>query len=231
VQRRRFTTGLICSTGLWGAGAAPAARAAGLSEADASLGVRAALERGANAAVALLGRPGGFLDNPKVRIPLPGFLKEAAKLAKFTGQQKRVDDLVTAMNRAAEAAVPEAKELLVNAVKAMSVDDARKIVTGGDNSVTQFFASKTRTSLAARFLPIVTQATEKVALADKYNALAGKAASTGLVKKEDANIQQYVTGKALDGLYLMIGEEERKIRKDPIGTGSAILQKVFGALK
>ena len=86
-------------------------------------------------------------------------------------------------------------------------------------------------SLAAKFLPIVTQATEKVALADKYNALAGKAASTGLVKKEDANIQQYVTGKALDGLYLMIGEEERKIRKDPIGTGSAILQKVFGALK
>ena len=192
---------------------------------------RAALERGANSAVGLLGRPGGFLDNPKVRIPLPGFLKEAAKLAKFTGQQKRVDDLVTAMNRAAEAAVPEAKELLVNAVKAMSVDDARKIVTGGDNSVTQFFASKTRTSLAAKFLPIVTQATEKVALADKYNALAGKAPSTGLVKKEDANIQQYVTGKALDGLYLMIGEEERKIRKDPIGTGSAILQKVFGALK
>jgi hypothetical protein len=231
MQRRRFTTGLICSAGLWGAGAAPAARAAGLSEADASLGVRAALERGASSAVGLLGRPGGFLDNPKVRIPLPGFLKEAAKLAKFTGQQKRVDDLVTAMNRAAEAAVPEAKELLVSAVKAMSVDDARKIVTGGDNSVTQFFASKTRTSLAARFLPIVTKATEKVALADKYNALAGKAASTGLVKKEDANIQQYVTGKTLDGLYLMIGEEERKIRKDPIGTGSAILQKVFGALK
>lgn len=231
MQRRIFTTSLICSAGLWGAGSAPAVRAAGLSDADASLGVRAALERGANSAVSLLGRPGGFLDNPKVRIPLPGFLNEAAKLAKFTGQQKRVDDLVTAMNRAAEAAVPEAKELLVNAVKAMSVDDARKIVTGGDDSVTQFFASKTRTSLATRFLPIVTKATEKVALADKYNALAGKAASTGLVKKEDANIQQYVTGKALDGLYLMIGEEERKIRKDPIGTGSAILQKVFGALK
>ena len=101
MQRRRFTSGLICSTGLWAAGAAPAAQAAGLSEADASLGVRAALERGANSAVGLLGRPGGFLDNPKVRIPLPGFLKEAAKLAKFTGQQKRVDDLVTAMNRAA----------------------------------------------------------------------------------------------------------------------------------
>jgi hypothetical protein len=230
MQRRGFTAGLVCSGGL-GMLAASVANAASLTEGDAALGVRAALERGATSAVGLLGKPGGFLDNPKVRIPLPGFLNEAAKLAKFTGQQKRVDDLVTAMNRAAEAAVPEAKELLVNAVKAMSVDDARKVLTGGDDSVTQFFASKTRTSLAAKFLPIVTKATEKVALADKYNALAGKAVATGLVKKEDANIQQYVTGKTLDGLYLMIGEEERKIRKDPIGTGSAILQKVFGALK
>ena len=231
MQRRRFTTTLICSAGLSAAGASTAARAAGLSEADASLGVRAALERGATAAVGLLGRAGGFLDNPKVRIPLPGFLNEAAKLAKLMGQQKRVDALVTAMNRAAEAAVPEARELLVQAVKAMSVDDARKVITGGDDSVTQFFASKTRVPLNARFLPIVTAATEKVDLADKYNALAGKAAATGLVKKEDANLQQYVTGKTLDGLYLMIGEEERKIRKDPIGTGSAILQKVFGSLK
>lgn len=231
MQRRRFTTTLICSAGLSVAGASTAARAAGLSEADASLGVRAALERGATAAVGLLGRTGGFLDNPKVRIPLPGFLSEVAKLAKFTGQQKRVDALVTAMNRAAEAAVPEARTLLIQAVKSMSVDDARRVITGGDDSVTQFFASKTRVPLAARFLPIVTAATEKVDLADKYNALAGKAAATGLVKKEDANLQQYVTGKTLDGLYLMIGEEERKIRKDPIGTGSAILQKVFGSLK
>ncbi len=230
MQRRHFSTGLFCAAA-FGSALSPAARAAGLTESDASLGVRAALERGASAAVSLLGRPGGFLDNPKVRIPLPGFLNEAAKLAKFTGQQKRVDALVSAMNRAAEAAVPEAKALLVQAVKAMSVEDARKIVTGSDNSVTEFFAGKTRTALNARFLPIVTAATEKEALAEKYNALAGKAAATGLVKKEDANLQQYVTGKALDGLYLMIGEEERKIRKDPVGTGSAILQKVFGSLK
>ncbi|HEY9238270.1 MAG TPA: DUF4197 domain-containing protein, partial [Burkholderiaceae bacterium] len=183
------------------------------------------------AAVALLGRSGGFLDNPKVRIPLPGFLNEAAKVAKFTGQQKRVDELVTAMNRAAEAAVPQARTLLVNAVKAMSVEDGRQILTGGDNAVTDFFAAKTRAPLAVTFLPIVTRATEKVALADKYNALAGKVAGFGLVRKDDANLQQYVTGKALDGLYLMIGEEERKIRRDPVGTGSAILKKVFGSLK
>jgi hypothetical protein len=142
-----------------------------------------------------------------------------------------VDALVLAMNRAAEAAMPEAKSLLVGAVKSMSVEDALQVVRGGDNSVTEFFSGKTREPLGVTFLPIVTKATEKVSLADKYNSLAGKAASLGIVKKEDANIQQYVTTKALDGLFLMIGEEERKIRKDPVATGSAILKKVFGALK
>ena len=230
MQRRKFTSGLVSTAGLW-ALSARSVDAADITQGDAALGVRAALERGAASAVSLLGKSGGFLDNPKVRIPLPGFLNEVAKLAKYTGQQKRVDELITAMNRAAEAAVPEAKALLTSAVKAMSVQDGRKILTGGDNSVTEFFASKTRAPLSVKFLPIVTKATEKVSLADKYNALAGKAASTGLVKKDDANIQQYVTGKTLDGLYLMIGEEERKIRQDPIGTGSAILSKVFGSLK
>ena len=133
--------------------------------------------------------------------------------------------------RAAEAAVPEAKPLLINAVKSMSVEDARKVIGGGDDSVTQFFAGKTRTPLSEKFLPIVTKATEKVSLASKYNAVAGKAMGLGLVKKEDANIQQYVTGKALDGLFLMIGEEERKIRQNPAAAGSAILKKVFGSLK
>jgi hypothetical protein len=231
MQRRKFTSGVISASGLWLLSAGPSAHAAGITESDAALGMRAALERGAASAVALLGKSGGFLDNPKVRIPLPGFLNEAAKVLKFTGQQKRIDELVTAMNRAAEAAVPQAKALLVSAVKAMSVEDGKQILSGGDNSVTNFFAGKTRAPLSVTFLPIVTKATEKVALADKYNAVAGKASGLGLLKKDDANIQQYVTGKALDGLYLMIGEEERKIRKDPVGTGSAILQKVFGSLK
>ncbi len=229
MQRRDFSA-LAAFTALVGTGTA--ARAAdGLSNADAASGIRAALERGASAAVELLGKPDGFLGNPKVRIELPGFLKDAAKVLKFTGQQKRVDELVTAMNRAAEAAVPQAKPLLVNAVKAMSVEDGKQILTGGENSVTNFFASKTRAPLSVSFLPIVTKATEKVSLAAKYNAVAGKAAGLGLVRKDDANVQQYVTAKALDGLYLMIGEEERKIRRDPVGTGSQILQKVFGSLK
>ena len=135
------------------------------------------------------------------------------------------------MNRAAETAVPMAKDLLVGAVKSMSVTDAKKILAGGDTSVTGFFAEKTRDPLGVKFLPVVTKATEKVGLAAKYNQVAGKAAGMGLVKKEDANIQQYVTGKTLDGLYFMIGEEEKKIRQDPVGTGSAILKKVFGAIK
>ena len=231
MKRRNFTAGVAGVAGLWGFGVAPLVRAAELTQSDATLGIRAALERGAVVAVELLGRSGGFLDNDKVRIQLPGFLNEAAKLLKYTGQQERVDELVTAMNRAAEAAVPQAKALLVSAVNAMSVTDAKNIITGPDTSVTQFFSTKTREPLGVKFLPIVTRATEKVSLADKYNAVAGKAAGLGLLRKGDANIQQYVTGKALDGLYLMIGEEERKIRRDPVGTGSAILSKVFGSLR
>ena len=176
----------------------------------------------------MLGRSDGFLGNPKVRIELPGFLKDASKLLKATGQGKRVDELVTAMNRAAEAAVPEAKGLLLNAVKAMSVEDGLKIVRGGDTSVTDFFSTKTREPIGQKFLPIVTRATERVSLAQKYDAVAGKAAGMGLLKREDADLKGYVTRKALDGLYLMIGEEEKKIRRDPVATGSAILKKVFG---
>lgn len=223
MQRRPFILVLLAGVySPWEAGAVD------LTQIDATSGVREALTRGADFAVALLGKPGGFLDNPQVRIPLPGFLAEAATLLKFTGQQKRVDDLVNAMNRAAEAAVPAAKTLLVSAVKSLSVGDAKRIVTGGDNSVTQFFSQKTREPLGAKFLPIVTQETAKVDLASRYNAVAGKAASMGLVKGDDANIDRYVTGKALDGLYFMIGEEEKKIRRDPIGTGSVLLAKVFG---
>jgi hypothetical protein len=228
MRRRKFTAAVVTAPWL---GAIASAQAFSLSEADALSGVRTALEKGAASAVSLLGRADGFLGNPKVRIPLPPVLEDAQQMLKVIGQQKRVDDLVTAMNRAAEAAVPEAKALLVAAVKSMSVEDARQLVQGGDTSVTDFFAGKTREPLGVKFLPIVTRATEKVSLATKYNALAGKAAGFGLLKREDANIQGYVTEKALDGLYLMIGEEERKIRENPAAAGSAILKKVFGSLK
>ena len=224
MRRRQFTTG-----GLFLLSAGPCSVwAAAFGEADAAQAVRVALERGANAAVDQLGRADGFLGNPQVRIPLPGALNSAAKLLKAIGQQKQVDELVTAMNRAAEAAVPQARTLLVNTAKSITVVDAIKIVRGGDTSVTDYFAGKTRASLAEQFLPIVTQATEKVDLASQYNAVAGRAGQLGLLKGDQVNVQRYVTAKSLDGLFLMIGEEERKIRRDPVGSGSAILKKVFG---
>jgi len=135
------------------------------------------------------------------------------------------------MKQAAEQAVPQAKELLTNAVKSMSIEDAKKILTGGDQSVTEFFRAKTAAPLGQKFLPIVKRATDQVGLAQKYDQFAAQGEKLGLIKGDAANIEQYVTGKALDGLYLMIGEEERAIRQNPLQAGSAIVSKVFGALK
>jgi Protein of unknown function (DUF4197) len=135
------------------------------------------------------------------------------------------------MNKAAEQAVPEAKELLVNAIKTLSLDDAKRILTGGDNSVTEFFKNKTEVPLTVKFLPLVKQATDRVGLAKQYDEVAGQGAKLGLVKGDATNIDQYGTHKALDGLYLMIGEEERAIRQNPAAAGSAIVSKVFGALR
>ena len=208
-----------------------AASQAAFSEGDAAQAVRAALERGAGSALQLLGRSGGFLDNPAVRIPLPPVLKEAARLARITGQQARVDELVVAMNRAAEAAVPEGRAVLTQAVRSMSIEDARNILSGGDQSVTRFFSDKTRAPLSQAFTPIVARSMQKVSLAEKFEALAGRAVSTGLVRREDANLKGWVTDRTLDGLYRMIGEEERRIRQDPVGTGSALLSRVFGSLR
>lgn len=232
MQRRKFN-GLALATsaaGLLASGLSHAQLAA-LSAGDASKGVRAALEKGAAVAVDVLSRPDGFLGNPQVRIPLPGPLEDAARLLRPLGMGGRIDELVTAMNRAAEAAVPLSRDLLMAAVRGMTVNDAAAILTGGPTSVTDFFAQRTRAPLAEKFLPVVTRATEHVALADKYNRVASKAAGMGLLRGDETNVQRYVTGKTLDGLYFMIGEEEKKIRQDPVGSGSAILQKVFGALK
>ena len=210
------------------------ARAAGLgdiSQQDSSGALRQALTQGASAAVASLGKPDGFLGNPKVKIPLPENLQKAEKLMRKLGMGKHADELITTMNRAAEAAVPEAKALLLDAVKQMTLQDAKAILSGGDDSVTQYFQRTTSEPLTVKFLPIVRQATERVELAKKYNRYAKQAAKLGLLDKEDASLEAYVTDKALDGLFLMIAEEERAIRKNPLGQASSLLQKVFGALK
>jgi len=202
----------------------------GITRQDATAALRTALEKGSVAAVAKLGRLDGFLGNPQVKIPLPESAQRAERVLRRVGMGKYADELVVTMNRAAESAAPEARTLFVDAVKKMSVQDAKGIISGGDTAGTDYFRSTTRDQLHRRFLPIVQRATARVDLAQKYDQYADRAAAVGLLRKEDADLDEYVTQKALDGLYLMVAEEERKIRKDPIGTGSSIIRKVFGAL-
>ncbi len=202
-----------------------------LSNQDANAGLKAALETGANAALQKLGVADGFLGNDKVKIPLPSMLEKARPLLKLSGQSKQLDELVVAMNRAAESAVPMAKPLLMDAVKSMSVTDAKNILSGGDTSVTNFFREKTSVSLSAKFLPLVKGVTDKVGLSTKYNAVMGKAQKLGAVPEKEATVESYVSNRAVDALYTMIAEEEKAIRQDPLAAGSKIIGKVFGLLK
>ena len=208
-----------------------AAGVASLSNSDAAAGLKQALTEGAGAAIGKLGVENGFLANKSVRIPLPPSLQKAESVMRMMGMKRQADDLVLAMNRAAEMAVAEAKPLLVDAVKRMTLQDAKGILTGGDTAATDYFRRTTSVPLAQRFLPIVKQATDKVGLAEQYNSIAGQGARLGLVKEDQATIEQYVTKKALDGLYLMIAEEEKALRKDPVSASADIVRKVFGALK
>jgi hypothetical protein len=202
-----------------------------ITQGEAVAGLRAALERGSQQAVARLGRTDGFLGNPQVKIPVPQSLARAERLMRRVGAGRYADELIVAMNRAAEAAVPEARQILIAAVKQMSVRDAKGILTGGETAGTEYFRRTTRSGMHKRFLPIVKRATARVKLAQAYNRYADRGVSLGVVKEEHADLDEYVTQKALDGLYFMVAEEEKKIRKDPVGTGKAILKKVFGALK
>lgn len=228
MHRRSVLSSLVVvGGGLW---SMPSMAGGLFSNKDATLALRTALERGAQTAVSQLGKTDGFLSNPKVRIGLPSVLEDVAPLLKTFGKGAQLDELVTGMNRAAEQAVPMALPLLKSAIKSMSVTDAQRIITGGDTSVTDFFAGKTRLPLQDKFLPVVTKVTNRLSLSQRYNDVAGKAASLGLIQADQTTVQQYVTGRALDGLFTIIGEQERLIRQDPVSTGSAILKKVFGAL-
>jgi len=209
---------------------ASAAGLADLSNKDVVAGLKEALTRGSQAAVQQLAAENGFFNNQAVKIPLPESLKKVEGLMRSLGMGKYADELVLRMNRAAEAAVPEAKTLLVNAIRQMSVEDAKGILTGGNDSATQYFRRTTSEPLAQKFLPIVKKSMSKVKLAEKYDEFAEKGSRFGLVSKEDANLENYITRKSLDGLYLMMAEEEKKIRADPVGSASSIVRKVFGAL-
>jgi hypothetical protein len=197
---------------------------------DAVQGLKDTLVQASGKAVSQLSAANGFLGNEKVKIPLPDSLKRIESGLRMVGMGKQADELVTSMNRAAELAVKEATPLLTDSVKKMSVQDAKGVLTGGDDAATQYFKRTTAEPLAKRFLPIVKQMTAKVQLAEQYNRFAGQAAQLGLVSKEDADIDHYVTRKALDGLYLVIADYERAIRKDPMGAATSVAKRVFGTL-
>ncbi len=226
---RNMMLGLLAGVCL--ASAAHAVSLADISGAEAGGGLKEALTQGAGKAVDLLGKSDGFLKNKKVKIPLPDSMQKVESLMRGLGMGKQADELITAMNRAAEAAVPEAKKLLVDAVSEMSVEDAKAILTGGNTSATKYFRKKTTKPLGEKFLPVVKQAIDKVKLAKTYEKFADKGAQFGLVKEEDTHLENYVTEKALDGLFMMIAEEEKAIRTNPMGAAGNLAQKVFGALK
>ena len=213
------------------AASASAAGLADITNKDAVSGLRQALTDGAAAAVGKLGVENGFFGNTRVKIPLPESLQKVEGLMRAMGMKRQADELELAMNRAAETAVAEATPLLVDAVKKMSVRDAKGILTGGETSATDYFRRTTADALGRKFLPVVKKATAKVGLAEKYNSIAGKGAQLGLVNADQATIEQYVTKKSLDGLYTIIADEEKALRQDPVGAASSIVQKVFGALR
>ena len=213
--------------------AAPASAGSGVGQLkpkEINSGIKEALTRGSEAAVAQLGKPDGFMGNDALRIPLPSGLQKGEKIMRTMGMGKQADELILAMNRAAEAAVPEAKTLLVKSVREMTLEDAKGILTGGDTAATDFFRRKTEAPLTKRFGPIVKKATDRVGLAQQYDKYAGTAAQFGAIDKNQATVEQYVTQQALDRLYKVIGEQERSLRANPLQASSALLQKVFGAV-
>jgi hypothetical protein len=204
-----------------------------LSDLDISRGLKEALNKGVRNAVNELGRRNGFLDNSRVRIPLPHNLQRSEKILRMLGQGRRVDEFVVAMNRAAEAAVPVATNIFVDSIMQMSFSDARNILfSGQDDAATQFFRRTSEGRLRQEFRPIIERFTGQVGVTQKYKQMMGRYGAFSRAFGQDvSDIDGYVTEKALDGLFLLIADEERRIRRDPIGRTTAILRAVFGVLR
>ncbi|HYL04329.1 MAG TPA: DUF4197 domain-containing protein [Steroidobacteraceae bacterium] len=212
------------------AGAGAAAGLDALSSKDASGGLRTALSQGIDTAVTQLGALNGFLSDPRVAIPLPPALEKADRTLRMFGMSGQADELRVAMNHAAEQAVAQSKPVFRQALQRMTLTDAKAILTGGDDAATRYFRQATSAQLTTKFKPIVAAETARLKLASQYDQLAGKAAELGLVSPADANLNDYVTARALDGLFSRIADEERAIRKDPLGQTNALLRKVFSSL-
>ena len=220
----------------------------GLPNSDIASGLKEALAKGTTNAINSLGRNDGFWKNPKVRIPLPGKLEQAGNLARKMGQGARVDAFELSLNRAAEQAVPQVADIFGDAIRKMTLDDARGILTGGDHAATDFFRRVAGGALTARIHPIVAKATASVGCTEKYKeftagsgggALGGALGSLGSLSSlggghksgnggSPLDLDNYVTGKTLDGLFTMIGEEEQSIRRNPAARSTDLLKKVFG---
>lgn len=228
LPRLRFIPVLMLACA--GTALADSAALEALSSKDAAGGLRAALSKGVDVAVSQLGANNGFLNDPKVAIPLPGGLEKAEKGLKMLGMGGQADELKVTMNHAAEQAVAQAKPVFKQALQHMTLSDAKGILTGGDGAGTAYFKRTTTAQLTTSFKPIVTTETAKLGVTAKYNEIAGKAAQLGLMSSQEANINDYVTAKALDGLFSRVAEEEHEIRKDPAAQASSLIKKVFGAL-
>lgn len=208
-----------------------AAASDALADEEAADGLKQALTLSVNAAVDILGVPNGFLHNPKAKIPLPGSLQKAEGLMRSVGMNKHADGLIAAMNHAAEMAAAEGRALLIDAVQDMPVEDAKAILAVGDDGATRYFRNTSSDSLSDQFLSIVKKATEQAGVLKKYNDFAGKGAKLGLISEKHANIENYVTQKTLDGIYLLMAEEEQAIRDNPTDQDSELVRRVFGMLK
>lgn len=208
-------------------------RGRSVTDLEISGGLKEALTKGVRFAVNSLGRQDGFLKNARVKIPLPKNLQRVEKGLRIAGQGRTVDEFVTSMNRAAEKAVPVAIDVFVDSIKQMTFDDARQILfSGRDDAATQFFKRTSEETLRGKFRPIVEDFTESVGVTQKYKTMIGKYGFAAQLLGQDAtDIDGYVTQKALDGLFLLVADEERKIRKDPIGRTTSLLKKVFGILR
>ena len=201
--------------------------ASGLSDDKITAGLKQALEISTGKAVSLTGRPDGFLKNAAIKILLPPKLQTVGKGMRMLGMGAKVDELEVGMNRAAEQATPQAKQIFLAALKKMTFDDARQILTGGDTAATEYFKRTSTADLATAFSPIVQSSMERVGVVQQYDRVI-KSAPGGSALAGQLDLNKYVVGKTLDGLFYMLGEQEKQIRKNPTARTTALLKEVFG---
>ena len=204
------------------------AAGAGLDDSTIASGLKDALSVGTKNAVSLTSKLNGYFGNEAIKILLPDKIEKAAELAGKLGYQKQVDDFILSMNRAAEKAAPKAASQFADAIKEMSIEDARKILSGGNTAATEYFKSKTYSKLYDEFKPSVSESMNQVGVTHAYNDMMGKVPSVPFAKPESVDLNHYVTTKALDGLFYMVGQEEQKIRTNPMAQTTDLLKKVFG---